>query len=246
MKNKVSRPDPKCKWVFGPVKSRRLGRSLGIDVLPPKTCTYDCIYCQAGPTTTKTTQREPYAPPGDVADEVLRVLSEGADVDYVTFSGSGEPTLYSQIGTLIRLLKAQTDNPVAVITNGSLLWRGDVQDDLKEADLVMPSLDAGDQEMFARINRPPKDISFEKMVDGIAEFRKRFAGELRLEVLLLAGITDEEVEKIADHVTRIGPDRVQINTVVRRPAEKSARAVPRARLEKLAAFFDPPGDILSI
>ncbi len=246
MKNKVLRPDPKCKWVFGPVKSRRLGQSLGIDVLPPKTCTYDCIYCQAGLTTIKTTQIEPYSSKNDVADEVLRVLSDGADLDYVTFSGSGEPTLYSQIGTLIRLLKAQTDKPVAVITNGSLLWRGDVQEDLMEADLVMPSLDAGDQEMFARVNRPPKDIPFEKMVDGITEFRKRFDGELRLEVLLLAGITDteDEVEKIAGHVTRIGPDRVQVNTAVRQPAEKSARAVPRARLEKLAALFGPNTDIV--
>ncbi len=245
MENKVSKPDPKCKWVFGPVKSRRLGQSLGIDVLPPNTCTYDCIYCQAGPTTTKTTHRESYAPPEDVADEISRVLSEGADVDYVTFSGTGEPTLYSQIGTLIRLLKAQTDKPVAVITNGSLLWRGDVQEEIKEADLVMPSLDAGDQEMFDRVNRPPKDISFEKMVDGIAEFQKRFAGELRLEVLLLAGITDtdDEVGKIAAHVTRIEPDRVQINTAVRQPAEESARAVPRARLEKLAALFGPNTDI---
>ncbi len=246
MKDKVSRPDPKCKWVFGPVKSRRLGRSLGIDVLPLKTCTYDCIYCQAGPTTTKTTQRESYAPPDDVADEVCRVLSDGADVDYMTFSGTGEPTLYSQIGTLIRLLKARTDKPVAVITNGSLLWRPDVQEDLTEADLVMPSLDAGDQEMFARINRPHQDISFEKLVDGIAEFRKRFAGELRLEVLLLAGITDtdDEVEKIAGHVRCIGPDRVQINTAVRQPADKSARAVPRKRVEELAAIFGPNTDIV--
>ena len=231
--------------MFGPVKSRRLGRSLGIDVLPPTTCTYDCIYCQAGLTTTKTTRRESYAPPSDVADEVCRILNKGTDVDYVTFSGTGEPTLYSEIGTLIRLLKARTDKPVAVITNGSLLWRPDVQEDLMEADLVMPSLDAGDQKMFARINRPPRDISFEKMVDGIATFRKRFAGELRLEVLLLAGITDtdDEVKKIAGHVARIRPDIVQLNTAVRPAAEKSARAIPRKRLEELASIFGPNTDI---
>ena len=246
MKNKISRPDDKCKWVFGPVKSRRLGRSLGVDVLPLTTCTYDCIYCQAGPTTTQTTERKPYAPPEDVAAEVCRVLSKGIEVDYLTFSGTGEPTLYSQIGTVIRLLKAQTDNTVAVITKGSLLWQPDVQDDLMEADLVMPSLDAGDQETFTRINRPPPDIPFEKMVDGIAAFRKRFSGELRLEVLLLAGITDtdDEVEKIARHAARIDPHMVQVNTAIRRPAEESVRAVPRERLEELAALLGPNTEII--
>lgn len=246
MNNKVPRPDGGCRWVFGPVKSRRLGRSLGIDVLPVTTCTYDCVYCQAGPTTTQQAQREPYAPPSDVADEVCRVLEKETDLDYLTFSGTGEPTLYSQIGALIRLLKARTDMPVAVITNGSLLWRPDVQEDLLEADLVMPSLDAGDQEMFDRINRPSQDISFQTMVDGIAAFRERFPGELRLEVLLLAGITDteDEVQKIAAHARRIAPDRIQINTAVREPAEESARAVPRERLEELAVLFGPDTDIV--
>ncbi len=236
----------KPKWVFGPVSSRRLGCSLGIDVPPPGTCTYDCTYCQAGRTTTTTVQRKSYAPPDDVADEVCRVLAEKPGVDYVTFSGMGEPTLYSEIGTLIRTLKTRTDKPVAVITNGSLLWRDDVQEDLAAADLVMPSLDAGDAEMFVRINRPHRDISFEKMVDGLAAFRKRFSNEMRLEVLLLDGLTatEEQLKKIAAHIGRIDPDSVQLNTVVRSPAEKSARAVPRVRLEELARLLGPNTDII--
>jgi wyosine [tRNA(Phe)-imidazoG37] synthetase (radical SAM superfamily) len=186
-------------------------------------------------------ERGAYAPPEEVADEVCRVLAEKPDVDYITFSGMGEPTLYSELGTLIRILKERTDKPVAVITNGSLLWREDVQDDLIAADLVMPSLDAGDARIFARVNRPHRDISFEKMVDGLAAFRKRFRNEMRLEVLLLDGLTDtkEELKKIAAYIERIGPDSVQLNTVVRSPAEKSARAVPRARLEELAKLLGP-------
>jgi len=156
-------------YVFGPVPSRRLGRSLGVDVVPLKTCTYDCIYCQLGRTTRKTTERREWVPLEDVISELAEKLS--AEPDYVTLSGSGEPTLYSRIGELIQRIKRLTDIPVAVLTNGSLLWDPGVRKDLLRADLVVPSLDAADAGMFRVVNRPHEDISFDQMLRGLKESR---------------------------------------------------------------------------
>lgn len=220
--------------VYGPVPSRRLGRSLGIDLVPFKTCTYDCLYCQLGRTTNKTLERKEYIATEDVLAELERKLAEEDSPDYISLAGSGEPTLNHGIGDLIGRIKGLTDIPVAVLTNGSLLWMSEVQDALMAADLVLPSLDAGDERLFRYVNRPHGDISFERMVDGLATFTKRFPGEVWLEVLLLAGVTGipSEVEKIAALVTRIGPARVQLNTVLRPPAEDFAVAVSPEQMEQ--------------
>ena len=189
-------------YIFGPVPSRRLGRSLGVDLVPFKTCTYDCIYCQLGRTTNKTIQRKEWVPLDDVVTELETKLS--SQPDYITLSGSGEPTLYSRTGELIDRIKAVTNVPVAVLTNGSLLWNQEVRARLMNADLVVPSLDAGDEAMFRAVNRPHEDISFERMLQGLIDFRHEFQGKYWLEVFLLAGHN-----AIAAEVVTLGMDFIE-------------------------------------
>jgi len=236
---------PESNYVFGPVPSRRLGRSLGIDPVPFKTCSYDCIYCQLGRTTCKTTERKEYVPLEDVINELQSKLSTRPD--YITLSGSGEPSLYSRMGELIDHIKAMTNVPVAVLTNGSLLWDQTVRGQLMNADLVIPSLDAGDEAMFRVVNRPHEDISFEKMLEGLIDFRREFQGQYCLEVFLLAGhnAITAEVEKLADCVRLIKPDLTQLNTATRPTAEEYATAVQRPRLNELVAMFNPPAEVVA-
>jgi len=231
--------------IFGPVPSRRLGRSLGVDLVPFKTCSYDCIYCQLGLTTYKTIERREWAPLDHVVAELKAKLP--SQPDYITLSGSGEPTLYSRTGELIDRIKAMTNVPVAVLTNGALLWDRQVCQELMNADLVVPSLDAGDEAMFRVVNRPHGGISFETMLDGLVDFRSKYDGEYWLEVFLLAGCNDvtSEVDKLAGCVSRIKPDRVQLNTATRPTAEKYAVCVERARLDELAARFDPLAEVIA-
>jgi len=235
------------RHVYGPVRSRRLGRSLGIDLVPFKICTYDCIYCQLGRTTDLTLARKAYVAAEDIMAELGPLLTAADRPDYISLAGSGEPTLNSDIGDVIRRIKRQTAIPVAVLTNGALLWMDAVQEALLAADLVLPSLDAGNDGLFQRINRPHQTLSFERMVDGLTAFTRRFAGEVWLEVLLLNGMTGTapEVEKIATHVHRIKPARVQLNTVCRPPAETAAAALSSDQLHALAGLFALPVDIVS-
>jgi len=232
-------------YVFGPVPSRRLGRSLGVDLVPFKTCTFDCIYCQLGRTTCKTTRRSEWVP----LEAVLRDVEANLDKapDFITLSGSGEPTLYSRLKELIGGIKERTAIPVAVLTNGSLLWMPEVRAGLLAADLVAPSLDAGDERLFRHVNRPHNDIAFDRLVEGLLGFREEYAGKYWLEVFLLGGITaiPAEVEKIARIVRRIDPDRVQINTVARPPAEEYAFAVNRAELQELAAALGNRAEVIA-
>lgn len=236
-----------CRYLYGPVSSRRLGRSLGIDLVPFKTCSYDCIYCQLGRTTNKTLDRKEYVAVEEVLAELERKLAEEHIPDYISLAGSGEPTLNSGIGDLISKIKCLTDIPVAVLTNGSLLWMSEVQDALMAADLVLPSLDAGDEPLFRYVNRPHEDISFERMADGLAAFTKRFTGEVWLEVLLLAGITGmpSEAKKIATYAGRIGASRIQLNTASRPPAEDFAFPLSTDQMLALKGVFRGRVDIIS-
>ncbi|OHB61722.1 MAG: hypothetical protein A2Y76_00055 [Planctomycetes bacterium RBG_13_60_9] len=232
------------RYIYGPVPSRRLGRSLGVDLVPYKTCTYDCIYCQLGPTTCKTMERKEWA----ATKEVVAQVSDKLDTkpDYITLSGSGEPTLHARIGQLIHEIKDMTDIPVAVITNGSLLWLPEVQRALLDADLVVPSLDAGSEDMFQYVNRPHPQIQFDQMLKGLQEFRRLFRGQYRLEVFLLSGVTTVEarLDALRDCITTIAPDKVQVNTVVRPPAEDYAMPVPRNQLEEIAARLYPGAECI--
>jgi len=235
------------KYLYGPVPSRRLGRSLGIDLVPFKTCTYDCIYCQLGRTTNKTMARLSYAPIKDILSELEIKLATGERPDYISIAGSGEPTLHSYIGELISMIKNMTNIPVAVLTNGSLLHVPDVRAALMRADLVVPSLDAGDEEMFQYVNRPHPDISFDNMVKGLIEFTRDFPGQVWLEVLLVSGVTGmaADVEKIAVLAKKIGANKVQLNTVCRPAAEEFACAVGKNQMKNLASLFTGAVDIIS-
>jgi wyosine [tRNA(Phe)-imidazoG37] synthetase (radical SAM superfamily) len=219
--------------VYGPVPSRRLGFSLGIDLLPTKTCTFDCVYCQLGARGKKTSVRKAYVPTGRVVADVRKALASGRRVDFITFSGSGEPTLHCRIGRLIREIKRITKTPVAVLTNASLLSLKEVRDDLKAADLVVPSLDAALEPVWRRLNRPLPSLKLKEIIDGLTAFRKVFKGRIWLEVMLVKGMNDGpgNIAALQKAIARVKPDKVQLNTVIRPPAVKTARALNREEME---------------
>ena len=231
--------------VYGPAPSRRLGQSLGVDLVPYKTCTYDCIYCQLDRTTHKTTQRAEWVPHQDIVAQIRERLDPPPD--YITLAGSGEPTLYASIGQLIAGIKEMTSIPVAVLTNGSLLWQPDIRRSLAQADLVMPSLCAGTEYLFKYVNRAHANITFDKMIEGLIQFRLEFKGQYWLEVFVLSGVTtvEAQVENLARCIERINPDRVQVNTVVRPPVEGYATPVPQKRLEQIARQLHETGEVIA-
>jgi len=244
MKARITK-EKKQEYIFGPVPSRRLGRSLGVDLVPFKTCSYDCIYCQLGRTTNKTIQRKEWVP----IDIVIEQLKEKLDSkpDYITLSGSGEPTLHSRLEELLSRIKNITDIPVAVLTNGSLLWMPEVRNALKSADLVIPSLDAGSSQIFQYVNRPHSDITFSKMLDGLVKFRDEYSGKYWLEVFLLAGVTTPETEtnRLKTCIRSIQPDKVQVNTVTRPPAEGFAEPVPQKQLQTITEKLYKKAEVIA-
>jgi wyosine [tRNA(Phe)-imidazoG37] synthetase (radical SAM superfamily) len=236
------------RYLYGPVPSRRLGRSLGIDLVPHKICTYDCIYCQIGKTTKKTLLRKEYVPGEEVLGEVKTFLQEGgSSIDYLSLSGSGEPTLHSKIRSIIKGIKEITTIPVAVITNGSLLYEREVREDLLQADVVLPSLDGASPEVFKKINRSHKKLSAGKVIEGMVEFRKIFKGRIWLEILFCKGVNDtpEELQKMKGVVSRIQPDLVHLNTVVRPPSEDWVRPLNQKEMEEIRAFLGERALIIS-
>lgn len=223
------------RFVFGPVPSRRLGRSLGVDPVPLKACDWSCVYCQLGRTATRMRERREWVPAEEVVDEVHRTLAEhDGEVDWVTFAGSGEPTLHARIGWMLRRVKALRAPPVAVITNGSLLHLPEVRRELRIADAVLPSVDAGSPERYRRINRPHPEARFEDHVQGLVTFRDEFAGRLWPEVMLVRGLndTEEALEEIAAVLVRVRPDRIHLNTPSRSPAEPWVRPPTGAGLAR--------------
>jgi len=216
-----------------------------VDLVPFKTCSYDCIYCQLGRTTNKTVERREWVPLNDVLEELKGKLA--SKPDYITLSGSGEPTLYSRLDKLIAGIRSITDIPVAVLTNGSLLWQEEVRRQLMDAHLVIPSLDAGHSSMFQAVNRPHESISFEQMLAGLIDFREEYYGQYWLEVFLLAGHTaiDSEIGKIVECVRRIKPNRVQLNTATRPTAEDYAVMLDRKRIAELAERFEPLAEVIA-
>lgn len=211
------------KYVFGPVPSRRLGQSLGIDTIPLKTCNWNCVYCQLGRTKPVTNKRKDYFPPEEIASEVRDALQahQPGEIDWVTFVGSGEPLLHASTGWLIRQVKHMTNLPVAVITNGSLLYRPEVRQELSPADAVLPTLDAGTEDLYRKINRPHPEFTFERLVRGLTAFREEYQGKLWVEVMLVRGLNDQPqaLWDIASVLKRVRPDAVHINLPTRPPAE---------------------------
>ena len=236
------------RHLYGPVPSRRLGRSLGIDLVPHKICTYNCIYCQIGKTTEKTLIRKEYIPVKAILEEVKRFLKEEASsIEHLSLSGSGEPTLHSKIDSVIRGIKAITSIPVAVITNGSLLYEQQVRESLLQADIVLPSLDAASAETFEKINRPHQGISVDKVIEGMVEFRRVYRGQIWLEILFCKGVNDHQSELITmkKAVDQIQPDLIHLNTVVRPPFEKWAVPLDQKEMEEMRAFFGERASIIS-
>jgi wyosine [tRNA(Phe)-imidazoG37] synthetase (radical SAM superfamily) len=236
------------KYIFGPVPSRRLGRSLGIDLVPYKTCSFDCIYCDLGRTTHKTTSRQSYVVSGEIQKELELTLSIlDKKPDYITLSGSGEPTLNTNIGDIIHKIKEITFTPVAVLTNSSLLSLNEVREDLSEADVVLPSLDAITPALFEYINRPHASLKIEEIVSGLIQFRKEYRGQIWLEILFCRGVNDgrEEIEKFKGVIEKIQPDRVQLNTPVRPPAEDFAFPLTLAQLEEIRERLGDKAEIVS-
>ena len=234
-------------YLFGPVPSRRLGRSLGIDVTPFKTCSFDCVFCQCGCTTRLITERAEFVPLEEVCAEIEHWLKEDGQADVITFAGSGEPTLYSRLGELIGFIKTRTKIPVIVLSNGTLLHRITVRDELLLADVVKVSLSAWDDASFKKINRPARGISFDQLLAGQRDFRNIFRGELWMEVFLMEGINadPEQVLKIAAAAAGIRPDKIHLNTAVRPPAEAEALPVAKEKLEAFCKFFTPCAEVIA-
>ncbi len=235
------------RHLYGPVPSRRLGRSLGVDMVPMKTCCLDCIYCQLGPTTVHTDERREYVRVDEVLDELARWLEAGGSADYLTFAGCGEPTLNSELGDAMARARELTDIPVCLLTNGALLWREGVRSAAMQADLMMPSLDAGTEETLQRINRPVEGITLERYIEGLRATVEGFRGEVWLEVMLVAGVNDSdaELEAIDRAIERIHPAQVQINTVVRPAPAGDARRVDNATLVRARVILGPNATVIS-
>ncbi len=219
------------KHVFGPVRSRRLGISLGIDVVPPKTCSYSCVYCQLGKTTCLSIERRNYVDPNTIVDEVSKTV-EKIEIDFVTILGCGEPTLYRDLGKLVNGLRS-LGLRVAVLTNGSLLWMEDVRMDLMDAHYVCTKLDAGDPHLHRAVNRPHPELRFEKIVEGIETFSKEYRGFLGIEIMLVKDMNDgvENARRIAEHLRRFRVDRVYVAIPTRPPCEPFVEPPPIERIE---------------
>ncbi len=230
------------KYLFGPVNSRRLGLSLGIDLVPSKTCSLNCLYCECGCTTLLTDRIDEYVPTADVLRELEDFLSPGPKLDVVTFSGSGEPTLHSGIGAVISFLKDRFPQyRIVVLTNGTMLWKDEVRKALMRADMVVPSLDAVSEEVFARMLRPAPGITAERTVHGILRFSREYRGSLVIEVFILPGVNDSpaELEKIRRVCLEAGPQSVQLNRLDRPGAEDWVESAGDERMAEIRALFRP-------
>jgi wyosine [tRNA(Phe)-imidazoG37] synthetase (radical SAM superfamily) len=236
------------QYVFGPVPSQRLGQSLGIDTIPLKTCNWNCVYCQLGRTKPLCNLRRDYFPLHGILSELKKSLRthDEEEIDWITFVGSGEPTLHSGIGWLIQEAKKMTNIPIAVITNGSLLFLESVREALAEADAVLPSLDAGSPELYKKLNRPHPELSFNRYTQGMVDFRHAFKGDIWLEVMLVKDMNDtqEALEDIAEVIEKIKPDKVHIGLPTRPPAEKWVKPPEEEGLMRAIAILGEVAEVV--
>lgn len=235
------------RYLFGPVPSRRLGQSLGIDLTPFKACSFDCIFCQLGRTTRRTVERSHYIPVEAVRAELKEWLQDGGRADAITLSGSGEPTLHAGFGDILDAIRDLSAIPAVLLTNGSLLAWPDVRAAARRADIVKVSLSAWDQASYENVNRPHPDLRFEGLIEGLQRYRDAFSGRLWMEVFLIAGINTrpEDVARIAEFAAGIAPDRIQLNTAVRPPAENFVRPLSNEQLIPLTGLFRPEAEIIA-
>ena len=235
------------KHLFGPVPSRRLGRSLGVDLTPHKTCSFDCIFCQLGRTTNRTITRKDYVPTSLVTEEILDWIENDGRADYITLAGSGEPTLHSSFGEVIDSVKSVTTFPVALLTNGSLLGDAEVRQAAARADVVKVSLSAWDPFSFEHVNRPHPDVTLRNIIEGTWMLREELSNELWVEVFIAWGVNSvpKDVSKIAELIRPLRPDKIQLNTAVRPPAEAFVEAASEEHLVKLAGLFTPRAEVIA-
>lgn len=224
------------EYVFGPVPSRRFGRSLGVNPLPRKTCNYSCVYCQLGRTPKLQAEPAEHYPTGEVVAEVRRAVAEHTDsIDYVTFMGDGEPTLASNLGDMVQGVKMDWAGRTALITNGSLLHRPEVRRTAALFDVVSPTVSAGDERTFRQLHRPHRSLNLKLVLDGMRRFREEYRGEIWAEVMLVAGVNDsiESLLKIRSVLREVGPDRVFVNAPIRPPAESWVCPPSKASMRKV-------------
>jgi wyosine [tRNA(Phe)-imidazoG37] synthetase (radical SAM superfamily) len=235
------------RHVYGPVPSRRLGRSLGVDLVPFKVCSFNCIYCQLGPTKSLTLDRKEYVPVDELLGEVAEALTRGPEPDYVTLAGSGEPTLHSRLAEVIRGVRELTHRPIAVLTNGSLLFEKEVRDACALADVIMPTLAAHDEAGYQRVHRPCPGLTLGRHVSGLIAFRREHKTPMWLELFVVEGVnaTDADRAAFAQLIDRIDPDRIQINTAVRPTSEAAVLAASPEKLRTWTQALGPKAEVIA-
>lgn len=218
--------------VYGPVPSWRLGRSIGIDLISreEKTCSFDCIYCQLGKTKHMTTERKVFVPTEEVIEDLKKVLKK-TEADVITFSGTGEPTLASNLGEVANRIHEISDLPLAILTNSSLIWRPDMREDLKKLDIVCAKLEAPNEEVFKIINSPAQEVTLEKVIGGIKKFREEYTGKLALQIMFIKQNQDYAKE-IANIAREIEPNEIQLDTPLRPCAVKPLDQKEIRRIER--------------
>ncbi|MFZ5910736.1 MAG: radical SAM protein [Chloroflexota bacterium] len=237
------------KYVFGPVPSRRLGQSLGIDPVPLKTCNWNCVYCQLGRTSPFALERREYVPRAEILGQVREALGAHipGEIDWITFVGSGETCLHSGLGWLVEAVKQETDLPVAVITNGSLLHLPEVRRELLAADAVMPSLDAGTERLYRKINRPHPSLTLDLLAGGLEAFRAEYRGQLWVEVMLIKGLNDgvRDLQALSAMLERIQADEIHLLLPTRPPAEPWVEPPDEATLQRAQFILGQRARIIS-
>jgi len=231
------------KYLYGPVPSRRLGMSLGIDPFETKTCTHNCIYCQLGSGKTVSSEQSlPGVPLENIERELIAFFADGGDTDYITFSGSGEPTLWNHIEKLIQFIKTNfADKKLAVITNGTTLWRDEIRKAIMPIDLIVPTIAAADEDTYQRLHRPNPSADFSRHIEGTQKFAQEFDGEIWAEVLLVAGVNDstEHLAELAKIIYKTNPDYIDLNPPVRPPAERWVHPPDEAVIRRAYAILGP-------
>jgi len=229
------------KYLFGPVPSRRLGMSLGVDLVPKKVCSLDCVYCEVGHTTKLTTERKEYILFDKVAAELKHYFAHNPNSDYITFSGSGEPTLNAKIGEVLRFIKQEKpDIPIAVLTNGTLLYDKNVRNELMSANVVLPSLDAATESTFQKINRPAPQLTAEKYIQGLIDFRKAFSGQIWLEIFIIPGYNDNiiDLKALKKAFEKIRPNQIQLNTLIRPGTMAGIQSAGHEDLKRIVDYWE--------
>jgi len=235
------------EYLYGPVPSRRLGLSLGIDLIPYKICSFDCIYCECGSTTNLSNKREEFKPVDKIIEELDQYLKDKPELDYITFSGSGEPTLYLHIGKIVDFLNENyPEYDTALLTNSSLLSQKEVRDEIKNLDLIVPSLDSVIEDNYQKINRPHPDIKLKDIIDGLIKLRKEFQGKIYLEIFIIPGINDtkREYQKFNEIIKKIKPDRVQLNTLDRPGTEDWVEPASEEELKRAVDIIGKKAEII--